>query len=403
MPVELRPLGVNCNIACQYCYQNPIRDAGNVPRDYDLEAMKAAVEQIGKPPALFGGEPLLLPLDDLEDLMAWTFAKWGRNTLQTNGVLITEEHIRLFKQYNAHLGVSIDGPADLNDVRWAGTVERTRESTAKTEAALARLREENIPVSVIITLHRGNATPEKLPRLKDWIRALAKLGVRKVRLHVLEVENPFVRAKYALDNDENLHALLSLAELTDELSPKFLDVFRDMGHLLDGDDHRTACVWRACDPYTTAAVQGVEGHGQRSNCGRTNKDGIDFVKTRRPGYERYLALYHTPQEHNGCAGCRFFLMCKGHCPGTAEDGDWRNRTEHCGLWMKLYEHFEAQAVAAGKTPLSLHPEREAVEQRFLAMWAAGRNPTLRQVIEELGIELAADTVPEPVQAAAPTT
>ncbi len=28
MSVELRPLGVQCNIQCQYCYQNPQRDAG---------------------------------------------------------------------------------------------------------------------------------------------------------------------------------------------------------------------------------------------------------------------------------------------------------------------------------------------------------------------------------------
>jgi hypothetical protein len=27
---ELRPLGVACNIQCQYCYQNPQRDAGNL-------------------------------------------------------------------------------------------------------------------------------------------------------------------------------------------------------------------------------------------------------------------------------------------------------------------------------------------------------------------------------------
>jgi sulfatase maturation enzyme AslB (radical SAM superfamily) len=61
MSVELRPLGVACNIQCQYCYQNPQRDAGNVPRSYDLDAMKAAVEREGGPITLFGGEALLVP------------------------------------------------------------------------------------------------------------------------------------------------------------------------------------------------------------------------------------------------------------------------------------------------------------------------------------------------------
>ena len=61
MSVELRPLGVACNIQCQYCYQNPERDAGNVARSYDLDAMKAAVEREGGPFTLFGGEALLAP------------------------------------------------------------------------------------------------------------------------------------------------------------------------------------------------------------------------------------------------------------------------------------------------------------------------------------------------------
>jgi uncharacterized protein len=70
MGVELRPLGVNCNIGCQYCYQNPQRDAGNLTRSYDLEAMKRAVLSEGGPFILFGGEPLLMPEDDLETLWA---------------------------------------------------------------------------------------------------------------------------------------------------------------------------------------------------------------------------------------------------------------------------------------------------------------------------------------------
>ena len=71
MTVELRPLGVRCNIQCQYCYQNPQRDAGHLARSYDIELMKAAIQAEGGPFALFGGEPLLVPERDLESLWAW--------------------------------------------------------------------------------------------------------------------------------------------------------------------------------------------------------------------------------------------------------------------------------------------------------------------------------------------
>ena len=43
MSVELRPLGVTCNIACQYCYQHPQRDVEDVSKRYDMALMKDAI------------------------------------------------------------------------------------------------------------------------------------------------------------------------------------------------------------------------------------------------------------------------------------------------------------------------------------------------------------------------
>lgn len=386
MSVELRPLGVKCNIQCQYCYQNPQRDAGNVLHTYDLQKMKAAVEKSGGGFTLFGGEALLVPEKDLEALWSWGLQKYGQNGIQTNGTLINADHIRMFKKYRVQVGISVDGPGELNDVRWAGSLERTREATAKTHAAIERLCREKIPPSLIVTLHRCNATRDKLPVMHDWFRYLQSIGVSSARLHILEVENDAIRRKYVLTTEENLEAFLSFLALEKELTTLRLDLFQDMRSLLLGTDKGTTCVWNACDPYTTRAVQGVEGNGQRSNCGRTNKDGIDFTKAGTEGFERYLALYHTPQEHGGCKGCRFFLMCKGHCPGTAIDGDWRNRTEHCEVWKAMYRHLEEQMLDQGLSPISARPERERLERFFLKTWTRGQNTTIAHALQRLSQE-----------------
>jgi uncharacterized protein len=380
--VELRPLGVTCNIACQYCYQNPQRDAGNFGKRYDLEAMKAAILEEGGSFTLFGGEPLLLPEKDLENLWAWGMEKFGSNHLQTNGTLINEDHIRMFREYKVHVGISIDGPGELNDVRWNGDLQATREATAKIERTIERLCREKLTPSLIVTLHRNNATEDKLPRMHEWFRRLERIGIRFARLHILEVEDEAIRSKYALSAVENVRALLSFAGLEKELGGLKLDVFSDMENLLLLKDKGVTCVWAGCDPYSTAAVRGVEGHGQRSNCGRTNKEGIDFVKAETPGFERYLALYKTPQEHNGCRDCRFFLACKGQCPGTAVDGDWRNRTEHCEVWMALFEQVEERLMARGQTPISLSPQRELLERMMVVAWSAGTSPSIEELLKE---------------------
>ncbi len=391
MSLEVRPLGVRCNIGCEYCYQEPQRDAGNFGGTYDLEAMKRAIVKHNDSFTLFGGEPLMLPLADLEDLLAFGFARHGENGIQTNGSLIEDVHIELFRKYHARVGVSIDGPGELNEARWAGSKRRTEQTTRRTEEAIRKLCAAGLAPGLIVTLHRGNATSDKLPRMNSWIRSLESDGIRTVRLHILEVDNADVRAKFALTDDENTEAFLNFARLEDQLEHLRFDIFADLKKMLLGRDDQTSCVWRSCDPYTTAAVQGIEGQGQSSNCGRTNKDGVDFIKTDAPGWERYLALYRTPQEANGCSGCRFFLMCRGQCPGTAVDGDWRNRTEHCEVWKRLFRFFEDKFLDQGIVPVSAKPERRALEMKAIGLWSQGQNVSLRNLLLRMSAENARET------------
>ncbi len=385
MSVEVRPLGVECNLACQYCYQNPERDLGQRPRPYDVERMQATLAAEGQPFALFGGEPLLVPLPDLERLWAFGLERFGHNRVQTNGALIEDAHVDAFLRYRVRVGLSIDGPGELNDGRWAGSLARTRAQTEASIAGLRRLCAAGVPTSLILTLHQLNAGPERLPRLLDWVRELDGLGLRGARLHLLEVDDPAIRERYALSVADNLAALEAFAALEPELRMQ-LDMFGDMRAMLRGDDEQAACVWRACDPYTTAAVRSVEGRGELSNCGRTNKEGVGFSKADAPAYVRSLILLHTPQDHGGCAGCRFFLACKGQCPGTAIAGDWRNRSEHCEVYLALFERLERELLDEGRVPLSQHPQRPELERRAAAAWRRGQNPSLAQLVRELDRE-----------------
>jgi uncharacterized protein len=385
MSVELRPLGVICNIACQYCYQNPHRDAAHPVTSYDLDAMKEAIEEIGGGFHLFGGEPLLIPKADLQSLWSWGLDRFGTNGLQTNGALLDDDHIRMILDYRVSVGVSIDGPGELNDARWAGTLERTREATRRSELAIYRLCNAGVIPGVMIQLTRCNASLERLPLLTQWLRNLHALGVRVFRLHILEVNNPLVRAKYSLSQDENRSAFFCLAQLFDELDGIRFDVFDDILNNLSLRDSGSSCVWRGCDAYTTEAVDGVGGKGERHNCGLTDKEGIDFQKPEHQGYERYLTLYHTDWNEGGCRRCRFFLSCKGQCPGTGIDSDWRNRTENCEVWKSIHEWAEARVVSSGKVPVSLHPRREELEQAMLDQWMGGKNPPVEHVARRLSI------------------
>lgn len=382
MTVELRPLGIRCNIGCKYCYQDPMRSAGNFGvAQYNIDQMIQIAAEAKSELSLFGGEPLLIPKDDIEKVFRWSYEHYGRGGIQTNGTLIDDDHICIFKQYNVGVGISIDGPDELNDLRWAYSLEKTRDATAKTIANIERLVRAGIRVSVIVTLHRLNGTPERLVRLKEFIRWLGDIGVQSGNIHTLEVDSEVVAEKYCLTSEEESEAFLDLARFFDANTDLHWAPFRDMQNLLRGDNTQAICVWQRCDPMTTAAVYGVEGDGGLSNCGRTNKEGIDWHKAAQPGYERYISLYHTPQEYAGCQDCRFFLVCGGQCPGESDAGDWRNRTRHCWTLKELFSYYEWRLINQGVVPISRAPDRVAIERFVVSNLEQGQNVSLAQAVQ----------------------
>jgi len=335
--------------------------------------MKQALSEENRHFSIFGGEPLLTPIEDLEELWRFGMERFGRNSVQTSGVALTDYHFELIKKYNVSVGISLDGPGELNDVRWAGSLERTRESTARAEEVLKRLLDQDHPVSVITTLNQGNARGQRLPQLLDWYRELDKLGLRNANLHLLEIENEKVRKEWALTEKENAETLLACSDLQSELMNLRFQPIIDMAQLLLGNDNQTTCTWGACDPYTTRAVRGINNQGHRVNCSRVNKSGIDMLKADREFLVRPLALYYVPQERGGCKDCKFWFACKGSCPGQSIGGDWRRKTEHCKILQTVFQVLEKRLASLGLRPISLDHRREIAEARMLEAFRAG-NP-----------------------------
>lgn len=373
MSIELEPVGVVCNLSCPYCYEHPMRDAGNFrQKTYSLEKMLAGLEKEGGQFSLFGGEPLLTDIDDLETILKWGFERYGVNGIQTNGVLITDRHIDMFKKYNVHVGVSLDGPDDMNDTRWAGSLEKTREATRKSFENIQKCLNSGLGVALIITIHKKNALQKHRQRFKAWIKELESWGIRSARLHPLEIDHSAVGEKLALTPEQSIEFLLDMWEFeATELKNFSFDVFLDVPNMITANDENATCIFLSCDPYTTHAVQGIDSQGNQANCGRGNKEGINWIKAQYDGYERQMALYHTPQEHGGCQGCRFFIMCKAHCPGTGLDMDWRNRTESCLTWKVSFGIYEKLLLKQGQTPLSLDPNLKKYEEMLLDGYSRG--------------------------------
>lgn len=383
MPVLCCPVGNKCNLKCVYCYEEAQRNENDREElNYNQEIILPMLKKQKRPVSLFGGEPLLTPIEGLEEIFKIGFEKHGCSHIQTNGTLITEEHIRLFQKYNVQVGFSIDGPDRLNGLRWAGSEEKTLEMTKITQANIRRLCKEGVQARLIVTLHKKNASKEVMPQLKAWFLSLYDIGVRYVRLHLLQSNSDKIKEKYALSPKEAIEALFELETMESILGITFFDIFYEVRQMLASTDYNVSCTWRGCDIYNTPSVDIIDADGKVTNCGRSKRDDMTYSKTQGNSFERCILLYHTQQKEGGCKDCRFFLACKGHCPGMAIDGDWRNRSEYCEVWKALFTYFESKMLEQGKYPVSILMNRKKAEKRMLEAWHQGKNPTLESVIRE---------------------
>lgn len=351
MTVEIHPVGLKCNLVCSYCYEEGLRSKADPP--LQLEKIFKRLDEFKSEFTVFGGEPLLTPVSVLEKIFQYGYERYKKSGVQTNGTILTHNHIELFKKYNVHVGVSCDGPGDLSKCRTSRSGSAyTKVTTTMTTKNIEALLANGIGTSLIVTLHADNVRGNNLGLLVEWLRDLASKGLRSARLHLMELDNPDKSSRLLLTPEEEANAILVLSQIE---GIEF-DFLSDMRKALLNEN--TSCTWSGCDPYTTSAVVGIDADGSLSNCYRTSKNGVNYRKSSSPGRERIHSLYRTPYDQGGCKGCRFFAACKGHCPGTGIDGDWRNRTSHCRTLLILFQKVEQDLLLEGKKPISLWTDRE---------------------------------------------
>lgn len=125
-PIELLVIQATpfCNIDCSYCYLKERSNKKRMSPDV-MEAVFRAVASstLVRAPytiAWHAGEPLTVGVDyyrkafDLIKRISPNEHSY-RHSIQTNGTLIDQEWVQLFKEHNVRVGISIDGPALIND------------------------------------------------------------------------------------------------------------------------------------------------------------------------------------------------------------------------------------------------------------------------------------------------
>lgn len=163
--VVAKPTGSACNLNCEYCFylEKQALFAGSTTcrmnetvlktfiKDYIMSQSAPSVEFVWQ-----GGEPTLLGVSFFERVIElqkpFTKIKVIKNSLQTNGTLLSDQWCRFLKKHDFMVGISLDGPQQIHDrYRCNGKGKGSFERVMK---GLRLLQKHGVPYNVLSCVAR---------------------------------------------------------------------------------------------------------------------------------------------------------------------------------------------------------------------------------------------------------
>lgn len=162
-------LNNNCNLSCEHCYaeSTPSINRNSLPLVVIFEAMREAKNEFDlECIQLIGGEPLLMGKAKITALVKEAF-DLGIPTIEvfTNGILIDDDYISIFKRYHVHVAISIysNTPQDHD------AITHRKGSWKKTVNSISRIVEADLPIrfGIVATSTNRNSVEKVLPWLQE--------------------------------------------------------------------------------------------------------------------------------------------------------------------------------------------------------------------------------------------
>ncbi len=227
-----------CNLACTYCY---LPDK-SIKKRLAMEVIEKSVQKIVQAGLIdrefsvvwHAGEPLAAGIKFYRaaDAIIRQNLPEGisfKHCIQTNGTLITPEWCDLFKELNVHVGVSVDGPAFIND---AYRLDKTGKGTLeRVIAGVQHLRDKDV------SFHTISVVTKDAVKVPDAIfHFLHSLGPDDIAFNVEEIEGVHDTSSISSVTADELGAFMKrLYELSFAMgSPNFVREIRNAHHAVMG-------------------------------------------------------------------------------------------------------------------------------------------------------------------------
>jgi uncharacterized protein len=349
----IKPASAVCNLDCEYCFYLD-REAdpySALPgRRMSLDTLERLVDTYlfySYPNSVFafqGGEPTLAGLPFFEKLIEYQ-QQHGRggqsvsNALQTNAVLIDQNWCDLFRSYNWLLGVSLDGPEEINDLY---RFNKERRGTWKRVMQSVELLQANrVEFNILCVLSAAN-----VEKPKELYRFYRKLGIDNIQfIPLAEFDGNGNRLPFTLTAEQYGRFLCEIFDLWwPERRKVRIRFFDNLAEALAGQKPGNCTLHETCDSYVVVEYNGdiypcdffVESSWKLGNIS-VDSWGEIARRTRRYSFASKKTLAHPE-----CQVCEYQSVCHGGCPKFRHGSN--RRFEDLDYFCAAYKMIFAKAT-----------------------------------------------------------
>ena len=367
----IKPASAVCNLDCSYCFYLD-RDADpykSLPaRRMTLDTLERLVDTwlfYSYPASTFafqGGEPTLAGLPFFEKLVEFQ-QHYGRNgqsvsnALQTNAILLDENWAKLLKAYSWLLGVSLDGPQEMNDLyrynkEGRGTWKRVIQS-------VEMLQKHQVDFNCLCVLSQAN-----VEKPRELYRFYRSLGVDNLQfIPLAEFDGNGNRLPFTITPEQYGRFLCDIFDLwwPDRRKVR-IRFFDNTAEALAGMKPGTCTMHETCDSYVV-----VEYNGDIYPCDFFVENGwkignmvLDSWSEIARRQRRFNFASKKTIAHPECQVCEYQSICHAGCPKFRHGPN--RQFEDLDYFCSAYKMIFAKSVGPLKREVEKILGREAAAQ-----------------------------------------
>jgi uncharacterized protein len=333
-----------CNYSCTYCYDHDeVHTSKNLDYEKTIEHVKEAIDLTRSHLTLLfhGGEPLIKKhfVQDVTVFAQRYAEKVGKRIffkIQTHGGMFTDEIVQFLTEYDFFVGISMDGPPDINDK--FRVLKNGRGTYEKFDVAYRRYGDfMRARCGIITTPTTGSA--QHLLRVARHFR---DLGFRAWRItNYLAIGRVQDEWSYETDTETYVSSILALVDAIEEgeFTGFYIGPVISLLTNLLSDERPDMCTPGNNSCGAGRRFLSVEADGEILPCDTLSREefsvgniSVDSLRSALQHPNAKVIAKSLPR--SDCQSCSLLGVCGGTCLGLSSLT--QNRKMLCESYKRLY-------------------------------------------------------------------